>query len=69
MVEEAKRGLEWRKEFNRGGTIIGVTRANQIINKTKLFYSEIFSYSPYIIFSVFQRFPLKISTYQNINKN
>jgi hypothetical protein len=36
MVEEAKRGLEWRKEFNRGGTIIGVTRANQIINKTKL---------------------------------
>jgi HK97 family phage portal protein len=36
MVSEAKRGLEWRKEFNRGGTIIGVTRANQIINKTKL---------------------------------
>ena len=36
MVSEAKRGLEWRKEFNRGGTIIGVTRANQILNKTKL---------------------------------
>ena len=36
MVEEAKKGLEWRKEFNRGGTIIGVTRANQILNKTKL---------------------------------
>lgn len=36
MVTEAKRGLEWRKEFGRGGTIIGITRANQIVNKTKL---------------------------------
>ncbi len=36
MVTEAKRGLEWRKEFNRGGTQIGVTRANQIVNKTRL---------------------------------
>ena len=36
MVSEAKRGLEWRKEFNRGGTRIGATRANQIINKVKL---------------------------------
>ena len=36
MVEEAKRGLEWRKEFNRGGTRVGAVRANQIINKTKL---------------------------------
>ena len=36
MVSEAKRGLEWRKEFNRGGTRVGATRANQIINKVKL---------------------------------
>lgn len=36
MVEEAKRGLEWRKEYKRGGTQIGVTRANQIVNKTRL---------------------------------
>lgn len=36
MVTEAKRGLDWRKEFNRGGTQIGVTRANQIVNKTRL---------------------------------
>ena len=36
MATEAKRGLEWRKEFGRGGTIIGMTRANQIVNKTKL---------------------------------
>ena len=31
MVEEAKKGLEWRKEFDRGGTQVGVARANQII--------------------------------------
>ena len=36
MVEEAKRGLEWRKEYNRGGTSVGVARANQIIRKEKL---------------------------------
>ena len=36
MVSEAKRGLDWRKEFNRGGTRVGATRANQIINKVKL---------------------------------
>ena len=36
MVEEAKKGLAWRKEFNRGGTRVGAVRANQIINKTKL---------------------------------
>lgn len=36
MAQEAKRGLEWRKEFNRGGTIVGVTRANQLVNKEEL---------------------------------
>ena len=36
MVSEAKKGIEWRKEFNRGGTRVGATRANQIINKVKL---------------------------------
>ena len=36
MVEEAKRGLEWRKEFGRGGTRVGATRANQIVNKISL---------------------------------
>jgi hypothetical protein len=28
--EEAKRGLEWRREFNRGGTAVGVARARDI---------------------------------------
>jgi hypothetical protein len=36
MVTEAKKGLEWRKEHGRGGTIVGVTRANQIVRKDKL---------------------------------
>ncbi len=36
MVSEAKRGLEWRKEFNRGGTGVGVARARDIANKTRL---------------------------------
>ena len=36
MVEEAKRGLEWRKEFGRGGTRIGVARARDIANRREL---------------------------------
>ena len=36
MAEEAQRGLDWRKEYNRGGTNIGVTRANQLIKRENL---------------------------------
>ena len=36
MVSEAKKGLEWRKEHGRGGTMVGVARANQIVRKEKL---------------------------------
>ena len=36
MAEEAKRGLLWRKEFNRGGTAVGVARANQLVAKESL---------------------------------
>ena len=36
MVTEAKRGIEWRKEFGRGGTRIGATRASQIVAKERL---------------------------------
>jgi len=32
MKTEARKGLDWRKEFKRGGTSVGVTRANQIIS-------------------------------------
>ena len=36
MVTEAKRGLEWRAEYNRGGTEVGVARARDISNKRSL---------------------------------
>tara|TARA_R100001443_G_scaffold487_3_gene1997 strand:+ start:11904 stop:13883 length:1980 start_codon:yes stop_codon:yes gene_type:complete len=36
MATEAKRGLNWRKEFGRGGTQVGLARANQIVNKENL---------------------------------
>jgi len=32
MADEAERGLAWRREFNRGGTEIGVARARDIAN-------------------------------------
>lgn len=36
MREEAARGLAWRKEFGRGGTAIGVARARDISNGSRL---------------------------------
>lgn len=36
MAEEAERGLAWREEFGRGGTLVGVARARDIANKRTL---------------------------------
>jgi hypothetical protein len=36
MAKEAKRGLEWREEYGRGGTAVGVARARDISNKREL---------------------------------
>lgn len=36
MATNASRGLRYRKEFNRGGTIVGVTRANQLVSRDNL---------------------------------
>lgn len=36
MATEAQRGLNWRREFKRGGTAVGVSRANQLVNKENL---------------------------------
>ena len=36
MIAEAKRGLEWRREFRRGGTAVGVARARDIANNRSL---------------------------------
>jgi hypothetical protein len=41
MVAEARRGLDWRKEFGRGGTAIGVARARDIVNRRDLPVSTI----------------------------
>ncbi len=36
MAAEAQRGLDWRKEYNRGGTAVGVARARDIVNRVDL---------------------------------
>lgn len=36
MREEAQRGLDWRKEYGRGGTEVGVARARVIVNGKNL---------------------------------
>lgn len=36
MAAAAIQGLEWRKEFNRGGTMVGVARATQLKNRENL---------------------------------
>jgi len=41
MKAEAIKGLDWRKEFGRGGTRVGLTRANQIKNGVDLSDSTI----------------------------
>lgn len=36
MADEAQRGLDWRAEFGRGGTEVGVARARDISNRSDL---------------------------------
>lgn len=36
MADEAQRGLDWRREFKRGGTEVGIARARDIANKRDL---------------------------------
>lgn len=36
MKTEAQRGLDWRKEFGRGGTEVGIARARDIVNNRDL---------------------------------
>jgi hypothetical protein len=36
MAAEAERGLEWRREYGRGGTEVGVARARDISNRATL---------------------------------
>ena len=36
MKAEAQRGLDWRDEFGRGGTAVGIARARDIVNGREL---------------------------------
>ena len=36
MITAAKRALEWRREYGRGGTAVGVARARDISNGKRL---------------------------------
>ena len=36
MKTEAQRGLDWRSEFGRGGTEVGIARARDIVNDRDL---------------------------------
>jgi len=36
MANQAQQGLKWREEFGRGGTAVGVARANQLRNRENL---------------------------------
>ena len=41
MIDEAKRGLEWRREYGRGGTMVAVARARSIVNNENLSFETI----------------------------
>ena len=41
MIEEAKKGLEWRREYGRGGTQVAVARATNIKNGDNLSFDTI----------------------------
>ena len=41
MADNAARALEWRKEFNRGGTAVGVARATSLKNRENLSESTV----------------------------
>ena len=41
MKEEARKGLDWRKEHGRGGTAVGIARARDIVNGKNLSESTV----------------------------
>jgi hypothetical protein len=47
MVDEAQRGLDWRREYGRGGTEVGIARARDISNKENLSISTVRRMSSY----------------------
>ncbi|NBW13384.1 MAG: phage portal protein [Caulobacteraceae bacterium] len=47
MATEAQRGLDWRAEFGRGGTEVGVARARDIVNKRNLSLDTVYRMASY----------------------
>lgn len=47
MKAEAERGLEWRREYNRGGTEVGVARARDIMNGRALSLDTVYRMASY----------------------
>jgi HK97 family phage prohead protease len=47
MRAEAEKGLEWRREFGRGGTEIGIARARDISNGRRLPYETVVRMASY----------------------
>ena len=47
MRAEAEQGLEWRREFGRGGTEVGIARARDISNGRRLPYETVVRMSSY----------------------
>ena len=47
MKAEAERGLEWRREYNRGGTEVGVARARDIMNGRSLSIDTVYRMRSY----------------------
>ena len=41
IAKNAERGLDWREEYGRGGTAVGVARARDLFNRTNLSFSTI----------------------------
>ena len=47
MAAEAQRGLDWRDEYGRGGTEVGVARARDIVNKRNLSLDTVYRMASY----------------------
>lgn len=41
MASEARKGLDWRDEHNRGGTAVGIARGRDIANRKNLSYDTV----------------------------
>lgn len=47
IAEEAKKGLNWRAMYERGGTSVGIARATQLSSRQELFLQDLKSMYAY----------------------